>query len=184
MNIQKADYTETTIKKSIETVENLVRNLMVDVIKKYGGEKANNILKGTLIKYIARFNIFLINLNLLKEFIENPEKIQEMANKFTFIEKEISRDYFVISRLDFFIGIFSLFEDAISNNLSSFLFTSAELDGMGASEYKKLLEKEDVNILIKDKCPKLHKKLLKVSEFIPIDTFIRKLRSKRMISKD
>lgn len=184
MNIQEGDFTDQNIKKSIKKIESIIKKLMIKIIKDFGGGQANNILKGTLCKFICRLNIYLINLNLLKEFIDETDKIFKFANKFTYIEKEISRDYFVISRFDFFVGVFSLFEDAISNELAIHMLSKEELKKMEvAPEYEKILKNDVIKEAIKAELPKIYKKLTETNSFVPFDSIIRKFRKEEIISE-
>lgn|GEM_PF-6221678 len=184
MDIQEGDFKKDNIEKAIQKIENIIKKLMRKIIKDLGGEQANNILKGTLCKFISRLNIFLINLNLLKEFIDETNKIFEFANDFTYIEKEISRDYFVISRQEFFVGIFSLFEDAISNGLCAYLLSKEELKKMKVPKYLKILENEEIDKLIKEHYLEIHKTLSKTASFVPFETIISKLRKNNIISNE
>jgi hypothetical protein len=184
MDIQEGDFKKENIVKSIKKIENIAKELMRKIINDFDGEQANNILKGTLCKFISRLNIYLINLNLLKEFINETDKIFKFANKFTYIEKEISRDYFVTSRFDFFVGIFSLFEDAISNELAMHMLSKEELEKMEVSpEYEKILKNNTIKEAIKTNLPKLFNKLTEPTNFVPFDSIIRKFRKEKIISE-
>ncbi|MBN2087265.1 hypothetical protein JW758_02875 [Candidatus Peregrinibacteria bacterium] len=184
MDIEKGDFTETNINKSIAIIEDFIKKLMAEVGSKYGGENANNILKGTILKFISILNLFSIALNLSLKFIAEPKKIFEMANKFTFNEEGISRDYYVIARFNFFIGIFSLFEDAIYNGISPSIFDEDEFNRMKVPQFVKILENEDINNMIKEEYPTIHKNFLKTNTFVPIDRIISGLRKKGIISED
>lgn len=183
MNIQEGDFTEENLRKSIEVTEGLIRNMMSDVINTYGGEAADNIAKGTLCKFVTRLNILLINIKLLRQFVDVPSRVFEMANSFTYTEKEISKNLFIVSRFDFFVGIFSLFEDAVSNGLAVHLLSEDELKRMELSpEYKKIFEDAEIKKIVDTKYPKIYKEFSGTMSFVPFDSIIRKLRKKDIIT--
>lgn len=180
MNIEEGDFTKANLAKSIEQLEALVKKLIPDIINTYG---TGNIMSGTLNKFISRINTYLINLRCLLQFIDDPSQTFAMATAFSYTEKEIATRYFIITRFDFFVGTFSLFEDAISNGLCGSLLTEEELESMKVPAYEKILENEEINNLVKTHYPKIHKKLLKVVSFVPFESVICKLRKKETLSE-
>lgn len=180
MDIEEGDFTKINLEKSIKQLEALVKKLIPDIINTYGAE---NIMSGTLNKFISRINTYLINLRVLLWFVDEPSQTFVLANAFSFTEKEIATRYFIISRFDFFVGIFSLFEDAISNGLYDCLLTGEELENMKVPAYEMIIENREINNLLKTHYPKIYKKLSKAVSFVPFESVICKLRKKGALSE-
>ena len=152
------------------------------------GLSANDVRASTFSKFRSRVNAYLINHYAFTRILESPVIVHEEFYKKVFsanfpkqLTEFLLEDLYKNNRFEFFIKIFSLFEDAVTIILKSVL-TECEHDSMQPSCLE-ALNKSEI-LFLKDSKKAIYQKLSRKERFIPFIRKVSKLGKKFNLQRD
>ncbi len=177
--------TRDNIDQAVELLYRLLFWTHEKQTEREGKFKTDDVRGSTFGKFTKRLSHGYINFKRIEFYFNDSD---QLADEFKISKNDdhslnqIVIGYFICSRFDLFIGIFSLFEDALKIICKAIL-PPEEYESLFFN-VAKILENQDIAKLIKDNYPKQFDEIKNKDKLIPLIRIINKFIALKIMTKD
>lgn len=176
------DLTRKTTDKAIQDISLILKKYASKQEDLSGEFKEDDIRFSAFSKFLKRLTFFYLNLKHFRLQFDNDSELKE---NFGVVDdkqlQDLFSNHFRFARFDCFVGIFSLFEDAVTLILE-YLISPDEMREI-AFDVSKILQSPEIKKLIVDNFRECYDELEKKEGFIPLPRKLKKLEDLKLLSK-